>query len=157
MITYTCTQCGAVKQETILAGGHKYKEQAVVEAACTEAGTKKYICEYCGDSYTEIIPAKGHSYDDGIVTKRPTNTETGIMTYTCTVCGNSYTEITPMLNSDLAQEGAGNTGLENRGTGKEKAVSVRTGDDSESILWILFITVSVVSVVGMVVRKRKYY
>lgn len=157
MITYTCTQCGAVKQETILAGGHKYKEQAVVEASCTEAGTKKYICEYCGDSYTEIIPAKGHSYDDGIVTKRPTNTETGIMTYTCTVCGNSYTEITPMLNSDLAQEGAGNTGLENGGTGKEKAVSVRTGDDSESILWILFITVSVVSAVGMVVRKRKYY
>lgn len=107
MMTYTCTQCGAVKQETILASGHKYNEEIITEVTCTESGLKKHTCEYCGDSYMETIVAKGHSYDDGVVTKQATDMETGIMTYTCTVCGSSYTVVTPMINSSFVQDGTG--------------------------------------------------
>lgn len=112
MMAYTCTQCGAIKQETILSKGHNYSEEIITEATCTESGLKKLTCVNCGDSYTAIIAAKGHSYDQGVVTKQPTNTETGIKTYTCSACGNSYTEVTPMINSTPVYGGLNNPSVE---------------------------------------------
>ncbi|MBE6924081.1 MAG: hypothetical protein E7466_02425, partial [Ruminococcaceae bacterium] len=49
---------------------HSYTE-SVVDATCTEAGSKTFTCSSCGHSYSETIPALGHNYVDG----------------TCSVCG----------------------------------------------------------------------
>ena len=143
---YTCTVCDAVKKEVIPVLGHSYgsdwekdtenhwhecglcgdkKDLAVhtwdqgevtKEAACTEAGEKKYTCTVCGVVKIEVIPVLAHSYGtdwkhdvenhwhecvfcggknesaahiegDGIVTKEPTAAGTGIKTYSCSVCG----------------------------------------------------------------------
>lgn len=157
IMTYTCTQCGTTKQETILASGHKFAEEVIEEATCLEPGSKRLTCEYCGDTYTERIPAAGHQYDNGVVTKEPTETETGIMTYTCTVCGSSYTEVIPMLNSDLAQAEAGNTGNVNGAVVNKESNSVQTGDETDIIFWLCLIAISLVAVTaGIVLRKRKY-
>lgn len=156
-MTYTCTECGAIRQETILASGHEFTEEIIKEAACLEAGLKRMTCEYCGDTYTESIPATGHKYDNGVVTKEPTDTETGIRTYTCAVCGDSYTEVIPMLNSDLAQEGGSNAGNVNGASGNGELNSVQTGDETETALWLCLLVISSAVVVGIVIRKRKYY
>lgn len=132
MMAYTCTQCGAIKQETILSKGHNYSEEVVTEATCTESGLKKLTCVNCGDSYTAIIAAKGHSYDQGVVTKQPTNTETGIKTYTCSACGNSYTEVTPMINSTPVYGGLNNPGVETAVPNNQVACIVRLIDSNEN-------------------------
>lgn len=93
--TYTCTRCGNSYTESIPKlpsedHKHDYSVTVVKEAACTEAGVKRYACA-CGDSYTESIPALGHSYISK-VTQEPTVSAEGVMTYTCTRCGDSYTK-----------------------------------------------------------------
>ena len=159
MMTYTCTKCGAVKQETILATGHKYKEEIIAEATCTELGTKKFTCEKCGNSYTERIPEKGHNYDKGIVTKQPTAEKTGIKTYTCTICGTSYTEVLPMLNSDLAQgesenSGSGNSG--NKAVGSaEETDGVQTGDSANMGIWTALVIMSLGCIIITMYLEKK--
>ncbi|MDE6902764.1 MAG: hypothetical protein K2P22_08485, partial [Lachnospiraceae bacterium] len=93
--TYTCTRCGNSYAESIPKlpsedHKHDYSVTVVKEAACAEAGVKRYACA-CGDSYTESIPAFGHSYISK-VTQEPTVSAEGMMAYTCTRCGDSYTK-----------------------------------------------------------------
>ncbi|MCI9533051.1 MAG: leucine-rich repeat protein [Lachnospiraceae bacterium] len=101
--TFTCTQCGAEREEVIPAAGqqenphtHAYKEEAVRPATCMEEGEQKYICE-CGESYTEVIPRLMHIWDEGMVTEPATETEDGIKTFTCTLCGGKREESIPAI------------------------------------------------------------
>ncbi|MCD8306634.1 MAG: hypothetical protein LUD51_00155 [Clostridia bacterium] len=105
--TYTCTDCGQTKTETIEATGHSYKE-TTVNATCTSAGYAVYICENCGaldTSKSSITDAAGHTYDEGTVTTAATCTTAGVMTYTCSVCGATKTEVISALGHDYEVTG----------------------------------------------------
>lgn len=66
---------------------HEHTREIVVEATCTESGSKTVVCEDCGETIsTEVIPAKGHSFGDWTVTKEATCFEDGEETRTCSVC-----------------------------------------------------------------------
>lgn len=66
---------------------HEHTREIVVEATCTESGSKTVVCEDCGETLsTEVIPATGHSFGDWTVTKEATCFEDGEETRTCSVC-----------------------------------------------------------------------
>lgn len=43
---------------------HKWNEEIIKAATCTEAGEKKLVCSVCARTKTEVIPAKGHSFSE---------------------------------------------------------------------------------------------
>ena len=66
---------------------HEHTREIVVEATCTESGSKTVVCEDCGETLsTEVIPATGHSFGDWTVTKEATCFEDGEESRTCPVC-----------------------------------------------------------------------
>ena len=79
---------------------HEHTREIVVEATCTEDGSKTVVCEDCGETLsTEVIPATGHSFGDWTVTKEATCFEDGEETRTCSVC--KHVETRPIFaNSD---------------------------------------------------------
>lgn len=79
---------------------HEHTKEIVVEATCTEDGSKTVVCEDCGETLsTAVIPATGHSFGDWTVTKEATCFEDGEETRTCSVC--EYVETRPIFaNSD---------------------------------------------------------
>lgn len=79
---------------------HEHTREIVVEATCTESGSKTVVCEDCGETIsTEVIPATGHSFGDWTVTKEATCFEDGEESRTCPVC--KYVETRPIFaNSD---------------------------------------------------------
>ena len=96
--TYTCSDCGATKIETIPAKGHTEVIDKAVAATCTTDGkTEGSHCSVCGEVIKSqtVIKATGHKYDDGKITKQPTCAETGVKTYTCSECGATKTETIP--------------------------------------------------------------
>lgn len=85
-----CGNCG-VSEFMNAPGEHTYTiESNVVDATCTEPGSKTVECEDCGHVANMVIPAKGHTCTPEITTPA-THTKEGLMTYTCH-CGYSYTE-----------------------------------------------------------------
>ncbi len=60
---YACADCGYVVSGggTIDALGHDYKTD-IVEATCTETGTKTTTCSRCDYNVTETLSKKAHSY-----------------------------------------------------------------------------------------------
>ena len=86
--TYTCTICGATREEEIAALGHSWDEGAVTTPpTCTETGVKTYTCIACGETWTEAIAATGHTEE--IIEATPaTCTEEGLTVgKRCSVCG----------------------------------------------------------------------
>lgn len=97
-IPYTCSICGATKQETTTKAGHTPAEavkENVVEADCENAGSYDSVvyCSVCGEELsrdTIIVDATG---DDHVLTDSTTGADCktpGKDTYTCS-CGDSYT------------------------------------------------------------------
>ncbi|MBO7196961.1 MAG: hypothetical protein J6V80_06560, partial [Clostridia bacterium] len=85
--TFTCTDCGATKTESIgTTTDHSYGAWENVDA-----DTHKQTCE-CGDEV--ILP---HAWNEGEVTTPATHTTTGVKTFTCTDCGATKTEEVPVL------------------------------------------------------------
>lgn len=118
---YTCTECGATREEVLPVTEHLWSDWTVTkQPTCTQTGLREHTCLDCGKKETEIIPANGHTYtgwrsdadehwricsvcgvtfgreehtwNSGTVTKAPTCTETGTRTYTCTKCEATKTE-----------------------------------------------------------------
>lgn len=57
--TYTCTQCGASREEKIAATGHSWGSWTTVTAATyTKEGSQKRVCRNCSESETKAIPKK---------------------------------------------------------------------------------------------------
>lgn len=79
---------------------HEHTKEIVVEATCTEDGSKTVVCEDCGETLsTEVIPAKGRSFGDWTVTKEASCFEDGEESRTCSVC--KHVETRPIFaNSD---------------------------------------------------------
>lgn len=84
---YTCTDCGATKEETIpVSTQHTFGDWKKVD-------DKKHArtCSVCGKSSTAE-----HTWDAGTVTKKETCKETGITKFTCTDCGATREETIPV-------------------------------------------------------------
>ncbi len=108
--TYTCTECGATRTESIAATGHTYGAAVVTtEPTCTGMGVRTRTCTVCGATTTQSIPSLGgHTWDEGTVTTEPTYETEGVRTYTCTRCGETYTEsvaVIPPLCGDVNGDG----------------------------------------------------
>ena len=43
---------------------HKWNEEIIKAATCTEDGEKKLVCSVCDRTKTEVIPRKGHSFSE---------------------------------------------------------------------------------------------
>ena len=87
--TYTCTNCGAAKTETIanLQHIHNYGNWFNDNNGSTHSRS----CS-CGEKETET-----HTFDSGKVTKKATSTAAGTKTYTCIRCGATESEVIPKL------------------------------------------------------------
>lgn len=109
VMTYTCEECGAIREETIAANVHGYVLMETVDATCTEDGHNTYRCIYCGETYNQTILAVGHDFgtDDTCdicgytlpsahvhsmvdETVDPTCTGMGYTVHNCTDCDYSY-------------------------------------------------------------------
>jgi hypothetical protein len=89
VMTYTCAECGATKEDTIAANGHKTEVVGAKDATCTEKGyTGDTVCTVCEETIekgTEIA-ANGHK-TEVVGAKDPTCTEKGYTGDTvCAVC-----------------------------------------------------------------------
>ncbi len=83
--TYTCTECGETKTESVPKSAHKH---VAGEEWKFDEKTHWHECvsETCDDKSAKLDEA-AHTEDEGTVTKAATETEEGVMTFKCTVCG----------------------------------------------------------------------
>ena len=96
---YTCTECGAVKEEKISALGHQFEDWKIIEkASCIQDGEKSRKCDVCGKSETEVIKKTGHQYVEEI--KEATCTENGEKNYNCSLCKDHYSEAIEAIGHD---------------------------------------------------------
>ncbi|MBQ6893837.1 MAG: leucine-rich repeat domain-containing protein [Clostridia bacterium] len=61
--TYTCTDCGGTKTETIPMLGHTFGEAVIVDATCTAEGTKTATCTVCQHEEVETLRIIDHVCD----------------------------------------------------------------------------------------------
>lgn len=101
--TYTCSDCGATKNETISATtAHQYGSWTVVQkATCTARGRQERKCSVCGKVDSETINATGHSYGAWTTAKAATCTAGGVQTRKCTKCGAEEKKNTEALGHDF--------------------------------------------------------
>jgi uncharacterized repeat protein (TIGR02543 family) len=106
--TYTCTNCGKTKTETIAknssnhAGGTTIKNAK--SATCSSEGyTGDKYCSGCGVKLStgQTIAKTAHSYNSGAITTAATCTTAGVKTYTCTVCKTTKTETIAALGHNF--------------------------------------------------------
>ena len=90
IITYTCEDCGEVRQEQTQATGHKWEVVETTEATCNTPAYTLRKCSVCGETSTlETSPATGrHDYKGTVVA--PTCTERGYTIMECSYCGDRY-------------------------------------------------------------------
>ncbi len=153
-----CKTCGVTvkKGEVIPALGHKIKLVGAKAATCTEDGyTGDEVCTICGEIVKkgEVIPATGH--DTEIVgAKEPTCTEDG------------YTgDVVCKTNGETIKKGevikaTGHQYKDGKCTVCGAAdpnykPAVKTGDDSNTTLWVMLLTVSALLAAAVVVLPRK--
>ena len=153
-----CTVCQEVvkKGETIPALGHKTQLVGAKEATCTEDGyTGDQVCTVCNETVKkgETIPATGHK-TELVGAKAATCTEDG---YTgdevCTVCGETVKKgETIQATGHHYKDGKCTDCGE---TDPNYKPAVKTGDDSNTTLWVMLLTVSALLAAAVVVLPRK--
>ena len=105
-IHYTCTICGAGRDEAIPAdvNAHVFDQQVasdaylVAPANCAGGAQYRYscVCGAAGEATFVSGDATGaHVWDDGTVTVPATHTSEGSIHYTCTICGAGRDEAIP--------------------------------------------------------------
>nr|MCR5781569.1 dockerin type I repeat-containing protein [Clostridia bacterium] len=87
--TYTCSVCGATREESIGATGHAY-------GAWVPLNDSQHQCVCVNDASHKLTG--NHVWNNGEITKEPTAKAEGEKTFTCTVCGAVKTESLPKLN-----------------------------------------------------------
>ena len=100
-----------IGQENIIYEGctHEHTEEVIVDATCTQDGSKSIVCQDCGETLsTEVIPATGHE-TELVNAKAATCTEDG---YTgdqvCKKCGETIVkgEVIPATGHETELVGA---------------------------------------------------
>ena len=149
--------------ETLTADLHTETETVNAKAAtCTEDGyTGDVVCKACGKVITkgEVIPALGHKIEL-VGAKAATCTEDG---YTgdevCTICGEivkkgEVIKATGHQYKDGKCTNCGETDPNYKPAEPENP-GVKTGDDSNTTLWVMLLTVSALLAAAVVVLPRK--
>ena len=124
--TFTCTQCGHNKTESIPMIAHTMDSGTVTKpATCKEEGVKTFACTACDHTETEPIPMVPHSFGNltavdntnhkdscsvcgeikllphswngGTVTKPATCEQEGVKTFACSQCDHTRTEPIPVI------------------------------------------------------------
>ena len=86
--TYTCTECGKTKSESIGKTTHNNVTETL-QPTCTEAGKIKTYCTICGavESETAGAGATGHNMYESWFGDQPTCTHGGYRNIVCSKCG----------------------------------------------------------------------
>ena len=84
--SFTCTDCGATKTETLPVGDHPYSAWETVDDS-----THTHTCTVCA-----VVETANHSWDKGKTVKAANCIADGEMKYTCTGCGLTRTEVVSM-------------------------------------------------------------
>ena len=130
--TYTCTDCGVARQESIAAKGHG---ETVVRnqkaATCTETG-------YTGDSYCQICNAKiydgsvinalDHSFGTWYTSQNSTAVSEGQIKRDCTRCGHTEIQATARLVPTGRMNAANNLPLKIKQSVTLKVTDMAVGD-----------------------------
>ena len=101
---FTCTACGAAKDETIAKtnshswGGYKVTQNP----GCTTPGTQMRTCSVCGKNETQQISATGHSMGAWTQSKAPTCTAAGEEKRSCSKCGHAETKAIAALGHSFS-------------------------------------------------------
>ena len=101
---FTCTACGAAKDETIAKtnnhswGGYKVTKNP----GCTTPGTQTRTCSVCSKTETQQINATGHSMGAWTQSKAPTCTAAGEEKRSCSKCGHSETRALKALGHSFS-------------------------------------------------------
>lgn len=111
-IEYTCEECGDVRQESVQALGHQWKDNGALQthpATCTESGYYYKLCTVCNyEETSDRIPATGHTIDFKAATTKvtlPTCTTAGSITGTCADCGATVTYTSAQIAADKDADG----------------------------------------------------
>ena len=153
-----CKACGKVitKGEVIPALGHKIELVGAKAATCTEDGyTGDEVCTICGEIVKkgEVIPALGHKIKL-VGAKEPTCTEDG---YTgdevCTICG-EIVKKGEVIKATGHQYKDGKCTVCGAADPNYKP-SVKTGDESNTALWVLVMASAALLAAAVVVLPRK--
>ena len=153
-----CKACGKVitKGEVIPALGHKIKLVGAKAATCTEDGyTGDEVCTVCGEIVKkgEVIPALGHKIKL-VGAKEPTCTEDG---YTgdevCTICG-EIVKKGEVIKATGHQYKDGKCTVCGAADPNYKP-GVKTGDESNSALWIVMMASAALLAAAVVVLPRR--
>ena len=153
-----CKTCGVTvkKGEVIPALGHKIKLVGAKEPTCTEDGyTGDEVCTICGEIVKkgEVIPALGHKIKL-VGAKEPTCTEDG---YTgdevCTICG-EIVKKGEVIKATGHQYKDGKCTVCGVADPNYKP-SVKTGDESNTALWVLVMASAALLAAAVVVLPRK--
>ena len=153
-----CTVCGETvkKGEVIPALGHKTQLVGAKAATCTEDGyTGDQVCTVCGETVKkgEVIPALGHKIKL-VGAKEPTCTEDG---YTgdevCTICG-EIVKKGEVIKATGHQYKDGKCTVCGAADPNYKP-SVKTGDESNTALWVLVMASAAMLAAAVVVLPRK--
>ena len=152
-----CKACGKVitKGEVIPALGHKIKLVGAKAATCTEDGyTGDEVCTVCGEIVKkgEVIPALGHKIKL-VGAKEPTCTEDG---YTgdevCTICG-EIVKKGEVIKATGHQYKDGKCTVCGAADPNYKP-GVKTGDESNTALWIVMMASAALLAAAVVVLPR---
>ena len=153
-----CKACGKVitKGEVIPALGHKIELVGAKAATCTEDGyTGDEVCTVCGEIVKkgEVIPALGHKIKL-VGAKEPTCTEDG---YTgdevCTICG-EIVKKGEVIKATGHQYKDGKCTVCGAADPNYKP-GVKTGDESNTALWVLVMASAAMLAAAVVVLPRK--
>ena len=153
-----CKACGKVitKGEVIPALGHKIELVGAKEPTCTEDGyTGDEVCTVCGEIVKkgEVIPALGHKIKL-VGAKEPTCTEDG---YTgdevCTICG-EIVKKGEVIKATGHQYKDGKCTVCGAADPNYKP-AVKTGDESNTALWVLVMASTAMLAAAVVVLPRK--
>ena len=153
-----CKACGKVitKGEVIPALGHKIELVGAKAATCTEDGyTGDEVCTVCGEIVKkgEVIPALGHKIKL-VGAKEPTCTEDG---YTgdevCTICG-EIVKKGEVIKATGHQYKDGKCTVCGAADPNYKP-AVKTGDESNTALWVLVMASAALLAAAVVVLPRK--
>ena len=84
--TYTCSLCGATKEEKIATTTHIWDNGEITTApSCGKSGIKTYRCSICGATKTEPVSALEH--EPVLHTIAPSDKHNGGAYYRCAKCG----------------------------------------------------------------------
>ena len=147
-----CKTCGYTETKDVNASGHSWEKDYTVdkEATCTEAGSKSIHCKNC-DAVKEskVIETLGHEFvGEWTVEKEATCTEAGIKTRKCSRCDVIETDSIAVKNKNLMNSKSNITESD------EDIKGAKTGDDNNSVLWIMIIMTVFLGIARTVALKK---